>query len=202
MLPFMNIRLLLTLGLALLLSGCAQQLTAPKTPLPTYTWSQRLAVLSKIHSWNLKGAISIRDSKGANMGSFTWRQKNAAYHISISGPLGIGGIKITGGPGKVTLRKSAKEVYTASNPEQLMQQRLGWQFPLRNLTYWVRGIPAPGIPAQKKMGANMQLVALKQQGWQINFSRYQRIGNITLPSKLDLFNARLQVRIIIKNWTL
>ena len=83
-----------------------------------------------------------------------------------------------------------------------MQQRLGWQFPLRNLIYWVRGIPAPNIPAKKKMGKHMQLVALKQQGWQINFSRYQRIGNITLPSELDLFNSRLQVRIIIKNWTL
>lgn len=186
----------------LFLSGCAQFATPPKQRLPSYTWAQRLAILSNIHSWNLDGAISIQSSKGADMGSFTWRQQNATYRIALSGPLGIGGIKIQGQPGKVTLSKSAKETYSASNPEQLMQQRLGWQIPLTNLNYWVRGIPAPNMAAEKKLDKKQQLVGLKQQGWLINFSRYKQIGKITLPSKLDMYNPRLRVRIIIKRWVL
>ena len=83
-----------------------------------------------------------------------------------------------------------------------MQQVLGWQLPVTNLYFWVRGLPAPNSSASTTFDPYHHLIELEQQGWQIQYERYTAIQGIDLPSKLRLKRGQLQVKIVISSWKL
>jgi outer membrane lipoprotein LolB len=82
----------------------------------------------------------------------------------------------------------------------LFEQQLGSRLPVSSLYYWIRGLPVPGIEAQKQLDAFHRITVLSQQGWRIEYSRYSSINQIDLPSKMILNNSALNVKIIINQW--
>ncbi len=130
-----------------------------------------------------------------------WQQQKRDYQVSLFGPFGVGRTTLNGTPTALTLLAAGKE-YKAQTPERLMQQVLGWQLPVTNLYFWVRGLPAPNSPASTTFDAYHHLIELKQQGWQIQYERYTAIQGIDLPSKLRLKSGQLQVKLVISSWKL
>ena len=192
------------LCLTSILSGCA---TLPNSQLPLnqhLSWQDRQNSLQKAIEWNIEGAIAAQMPQKSFSATINWDQSHLKnqYSINLFGPLGIGTVIIQRQHNTTILKDSNQQTYLASNPEQLIQQHLGWQLPVSNLYYWIRGLPAPNIPAKKQFDHYNHLTCLQQQGWQVKYLQYTMVNNIDLPSKIFLKFGDLQLRIVINHWKL
>jgi outer membrane lipoprotein LolB len=192
-----------------LLAGCAslQPEYQPGTKVPTapplLNWEVYEQTLRSIQSWQVKGKIGVRVPDDAISASINWQQYPESYSIYLSGPLGQGSTWIRGENGQVTLTRGNQAALSASTPEALMQNNLGWSLPISELHYWVRGISSPNSPViTKQHGVDGELIALQQQGWTLNFERYQNVGSWFLPGKLTAQQGDLKLTLSIKEWNL
>lgn len=191
--------------IAFSLTGCSTlQGTFERAPqAPTnqaLSSTQRSTQLSHYNSWTTSGSVSISYQNKTDIGSFVWRQDGLDYDFRTYGPLNAASIRIEGRPGHATLWKNVNTPRTASSPEALMQQELGWFLPLSNLRFWSRGLVAPGVAARKSYDQYGHLKMLQQQGWLINYQRYQAVGNLDLPRNIVMTSGDLRVKIIFKRW--
>jgi outer membrane lipoprotein LolB len=197
---------ILTLFFSILwLSGCAslttEQTTTTNTNKPL-TWESRAQTLSSVQTWDMSALIAIRNNSKKNnlTANMQWQQTPASYSILLFGPLGTGSAKLTGTRHHVALETSDGKVFTAPTPEALLAQQTHWDLPVSNLYYWIRGLPVPNLPSQKRFDDSNHLVELQQQGWQIQFLRYAPSNQIDLPRKIFLVNPELNVKIVINEW--
>jgi outer membrane lipoprotein LolB len=176
----------------LLLAGCAT------TPVPRS--SESAAALS---AWQLNGRMSLTRGEEGWHASLHWQQQADSYFLRVSGPLGQGGFQLSGDSRGVVLVDADGQTFAARDADALLVQVTGWQLPVMGLRYWVRGVPAPGggeaLTSRNEAG---QLSRLVQSGWTINYDRYQIVGDISLPDKLQLVSDDISVRIIIDKWEL
>lgn len=190
-----------TLGISVMLSGCTSLsvLSVAHAPFHKQSWQQRRHALTRIRSWNIDGAFSIRQMNKSTIASYIWQQRGNSYNIRIHSSLDIYTADIAGRPNYVTLQRSNQQRFSARTPEQLMQKQLGWHLPISSLYYWMRGLPAPG-KYQAKFDTFGHLIYLQQAGWQIQFSNYISVGKVDLPRTLQLNSERFAVKIVIKHW--
>jgi outer membrane lipoprotein LolB len=161
------------------------------------TWQIRR---SKLQNWQIKGTFSIKTPDQAFSASLFWQQNFKNYFLRLFGPLGIGTIYINGQPNHVVLQTNKKQSLSAQNPEQLLQQQLGWHLPISSLYYWIRGLPTPNMIAIKQFDQYHRLTYLKQQGWEIHYLEYVNAKGICLPSKIFLDHKIMHIRLFIKEW--
>jgi outer membrane lipoprotein LolB len=199
---FLKITLLLLA--CMLLAACVSMrpatISAQNKKIP---WSRRKFDLNQITAWKLSGAVAVKLPSKAFTASLNWRQKNTGrYTLNLFGPLGVGAVVLNGEPGEVILQNSSGQKFMAATPEQLLRDHMGWSLPVSNLYYWVRGLPAPGLPDKIKLDQFGHLKTLQQQGWIINYLRYTAVGKNDLPSKIEMNNKRMSVKIVISSWSL
>lgn len=158
--------------------------------------------LLAIECWELSGKLGIRTPEEAHGIWMQWRQQRADYEMRLSGPLGVGGAEISGGPGRVEMRVSEDQVLTGTSPEALVERELGWRLPLSSLIYWVRGVRAPGPIGQQRLNDQNLLAELNQHGWLLEFLAYSQMPeNLpALPAKVRLTHQDLKVTVVIKDW--
>ena len=113
--------------------------------------------------------------------------------------MGQGGARSEGDNNGITIDVAGEEPLWAATPELLMEQTLGWQFPVRDLPYWIRGIPAPGHPFELSMD-QQHLQKLVQNNWEINYLRFTNRNGYLLPEKLIISRNDLRLTIIAKEW--
>ena len=195
-------KILLLSAIFLLLTACATQ-PASHAPLnESLPWATRVTQLQAITQWTLMGAVTLNTPKERTTASLNWKQNNQHYTLILFGPLGMGSLELQGKPGTVILKSAGKPTRQATTPEALMKEALGWSLPVRNLYYWVRGLPAPHVPATKTFDAYHHLTKLRQQGWTIKYLRYTAVNGIDLPSKISLQTPRIGAKITIAHWQL
>lgn len=203
-----RIRLLLSIFFPLFIISCTTitpTTTVSTTQTPAVTtqatsWKERQAQLERIQSWRLSGKIAVRTPKDSGSASVNWAQNGSRYTISLMGPFGANGMKLSGQPGKVVLIAANGKQFSASSPEQLLFQQWGYRLPISDLTYWVRGLPAKGKPFNSQFDKRNRLVRLSQTGWNVQFLSYVSKGNIELPDKIFIYSPSLDTKIIIYNW--
>jgi len=176
----------------LLLAGCAT------TPVPGSSQSA-----AAITAWQLNGRVSLtRGEEGWHAGLY-WQEQPDAFYLKVSGPLGQGGFQLNGDDRGVVLVDADGQTFTARDADALLVQVTGWRLPVRGLRYWIRGLPEPAIgKARLTRDDAGQLVRLEQSGWTVNYQRYQSVGGVLLPDKLQLLHADIAVRIIVDQWEL
>lgn len=192
---------ILVVALIASLSGCSMFAKKPDPAFnKTLSSKSRSQQLNSLRYWNVSGAISLRHQNKTDIGSFNWAQKNKYYDFKTYGPLNLAGIRIEGQPGRVTLWKNTKDPRYAQTPEELMSKELGWYLPLSSFLYWGRAIPAPGIPSEKTYDKYGHLSTLQQQGWSIQFTKYQGVSGMDLPRTMILDHQNLHAKIVFKRW--
>ena len=183
--------------------------SSTQTQAPAPAWTQRKTALNTWNHWHMQGALSVRAGKESAMGRFTWQQNAQQYTLHVRGPLGIGGLHLTGNAQSVTLTPANGKTVHAKNAERLMQQNLGWSVPLAYFRYWVRGLPAPA-PAPRGTNAQFdrshRLTTFTQAGWHITLSGFSapRPPNnpaLELPTHMQfVWPDRVSVTINVQRW--
>lgn len=180
-------KLLLLTGLLLLLSACSSQ---PNLPSATAD----LKPNAQLWHWQAQGRIAFANKKNNHSANLDWQQDGYNYQLQLFGPLGQGSARLEGKPFKVTLTTSDGKQVEASSPEQLLTENSGWELPLSNMVYWIRGITAPGN--HQKIDEQTFI----QNGWKVEWRRFSQVGKYQLPSLLVAEKDSLSFRLAINKW--
>lgn len=193
-LPFLALHALL---------GCA---SAPEVvPLEQIEsgWDIRREALLGIDRWTLSGRVAIQLEDEAWSANMDWRQTSDLYLLDFYGPLGQGRLQLKGDAASVTARSGDGKETSARSAEALIYQELGWTLPVSGLRYWVRGVPAPQLPAAVvSLDEVGRLAHLEQAGWSIDYSAYEDDDGVDMPRRMRLNNGTLFVRLVVDSWTL
>lgn len=187
-----------TVALALL-AGCAVEPPAPNIAREQGDWSQQHQRLADLTDWQLAGKIAFRSPNQNRSANLDWHQNNQHYVITVSGPFGVGRNTLDGKPGNVTLENSDGK-YSASTPEQLMEQQLGWSLPVSSLDNWVRGLKAPDSKGEFTYDSKGYPSTLKQDGWTIEYKQWSYADGYWLPGRLRLQYGDITVTFVITQW--
>ena len=185
---------------AMALSACSS-LAPPATK--NSIWAQQSQQLEKLTHWKLRGRVNVRYDNESQTPRIQWQHKNRAYQVRLWGTFNAGNTLIQGEPGSVTLNQNDKHL-TASSPEELILQQLGYELPISYLEFWIKGLPAPGSPAKLVFNDLNQLMEFKQAGWVVALSDLRDYNGLALPRRVDIVRSEddARLRFVGLNWTL
>ncbi|MCP5206096.1 MAG: outer membrane lipoprotein LolB [Hahellaceae bacterium] len=188
------------------MSGCATKpeynLAVDKTPPPQ--WEVRRAQLYTLTSWRIIGKIGVKqpdqnDSAVINR----WQQIEDNFIIDLSSSiLGMGATQLVGNPEMLQISKSDGETIVSDTPESLLYQQLGWSLPLKQLPFWIKGVPSPKFTQSVMFTEQGDPAKFRESGWSIDASRFDTTGDFRLPGKIKLTNGDVTIIVIINEWHL
>ncbi|NLQ19026.1 outer membrane lipoprotein LolB [Marinomonas sp. M1K-6] len=191
----MTYRSLCILAFTALLSACSSKPTGPITPPP--------ASIDAISKWETSGRVGIRTQNDALSGNFNWQKDPTTFSLNIVGPFGQGATKLNKTPDGMVSLAYEDTVVTGRNPATLLQQELGWEFPVKQVTYWIRGLADPSSYARITKTADSHLPAtIEQDGWLITYHNFTKVDGLSLPQKMQVSNPPFRVNLIINQWTI
>ncbi len=179
----------------LLLAGCAQLPHTP--PLPDVS-GQTLPPPSSFH---LEGRVSVRTEDQSFSGGIRWKHDPVGDEILLSSPLGQGVAELRREGGQVTLKSAEGRTYHASSGEELLDSLLGVRLPVDGMVHWLCAHPRPGSPYQLERNGEGRVARLTQDGWRLEYGRYQVHGERWLPGRI--FARRdetLEFRLVVDAW--
>ncbi len=195
-------RLLLKLPLALtatLMIACSTQTYQPTTAV--VNWEQHVRQLQQLDTWLLNGKLGYRDSREGGSAWVNWAQQQDTFELKLNGPFGAGATYISGHKSHAELQRAGHEKITAVSPGALTKELFGWQWPIEQLQFWVRGIPSPGTQSDSlSHNPDGTLAQLYQSNWQLQFSGYQQVDGWLLPNKIKGQHGDYKFTLVIKNW--
>ena len=186
----------------MLLSGCAVH--GPVTErVAQDVWQQHQVSLLALTDWGFDGRVVIGDGRTSTKMALHWQQQQEQFDIRLMSFFGQQQARfqgVNGGP--VTLLRPGQPPLQAAGAMLLMQQELGWALPLAGLRYWVVGVPVPGRPADWGVDSLGRLEWLEQDGWRVEFARYQMVAGMAMPRKIRLYHESLRARLVLDSWQL
>ena len=183
----------------LLISACA---TRQSIELPVIDdWDSRQAILASLGEWEFSGRIGVSAGDDGFIGNLRWMQDDDAFRAIVSGPLGIGTVRLDGDGNSVVLTDKNGVRTVLEDAETDLYLRYGWTIPVASLRYWALGIPDPSLPARTEIDDDGQLLRLDQGNWTVRITRYQEGGGQLMPSLLSAGNSNTKVRLVIHKWS-
>jgi outer membrane lipoprotein LolB len=182
-----------------LLGACSFTNQQPSTGVSN--WDQHIYSLEQLDQWQIEGKLGYRDKNDGGSAWLNWQQKQESFNVTLNGPFGTGTTKIIGAENYAQLQRAGHEHITATSPSALTEFLFGWQWPVEQLQFWVKGIPAPDVPKQSfSHNTDGTLALLKQSNWTLKFSNYKKTGNWVLPGKIKGQNGDYHFTLVVKNW--
>ncbi len=190
--------IVLSAGMAVL-SSCAVQ---RGVELPVLSdWETRQQVLGAMSDWGFSGRIGVSAGEEGFNGALRWHQVNDGFSATVSGPLGVGTLRISGVGGRVTIIGADGVETELNDAEADLRAMYGWTIPVASLRYWALGIPDPASPAVTEVGENGQLLSLEQGGWRVDIRQYREAGGQPMPRRMNAVNGDAKVRLVIDHWS-
>lgn len=181
-----------------LVAGCASR---PVTQLPELDdWEVRKQVLGVADDWEFSGRIAVSAGEDGFNGKIRWAQKDDTFQATVSGPLGIGTVRLEGEGRRAVLTDKDGVRTELQNVEEELLYRYGWTIPAKSLRYWALGIPDPAENAQTVLNDDNLLASLEQGGWTLKVSSYRIDSGQSMPNRLSANNSSTRVRIVIDKW--
>lgn len=188
----------LTLAAVLLLAGCASQ---PRV-LSGEEWSARQVELLALEAWKVTGRVAVAvDGRGASA-SLDWRQAGSTSDVWLRGPFGSGALRIVMNGDELVLEDGRGGRLAGEEAHRYLLEQLGTDLPFAALRFWLLGVPAPGEPSVERFDADGRLASFRQDGWQVDIPRYQRVGDGALPARLAASDGAVRVKLAVGEWNL
>lgn len=182
-----------------LASGCAVRKSLELPDLGD--WESRQSLLRELDEWTFNGRIGVVSGDDGFSGSLRWAQDGDNFEATVSGPLGIGTVRLEGDGHRVQLTDKDGNVTALDDAERDLYLRYGWTIPVRSLRYWALGIPDPELPAETELGDDGQLEHLVQGGWRVDITRYGEGGGQAMPTRLKAASEQASVKLAIHKWS-
>lgn len=175
--------------LTLLCSACKLQ----PTPQKIIDQKTRTNYLTKMQTWQTSGKIAIVEkNKHVNV-SYTWHQQNEAFKLRFYSPFTVDSVTISG--------NGQQHRVVSHDSEGDKEIRLEQDLPIAELSWWIKGLPAPHLAIDAvKYDRYNQLQQLRQGGWYVEYQSYHTEHTISLPEKLLLIKDDTKVKLYVRDW--
>ncbi len=186
-------------AIPLLFASCASAPPAAESG----DWPRQRESLEALDAWQFRGRVNVRYQNESHTPRILWRQRQRTYDIRLWGSFNAGNTRIIGDPEGVTL-ESDGEVLSAATPEDLIHEQLGYELPVSQLEYWIKGLPAPGGEAELLFNERDQLAGIWQQGWSISYPDPRQYGELNLPGEIEVLRSAddVRLRFVGMRWSL
>jgi len=187
------------IAVALLAGGCATTPPADSTD----DWPTRRDALQTLDQWTLNGRIAVAAGDDGFSGGFDWLQRGASADIELGGPMGGSAMRIHVEGDKLVVSVGGG-TYADDDARQFIAGHFGpgQSLPIAEMRYWLVGVPAPGSPHDETLGDDRRLSSLIQSGWQIRYDRYEPVGALALPARMEMTTEGLRLRVAVSDWRL
>lgn len=196
---FRNLALLISIALLAACSNLHQRETLELGG-DTQAWQVHRQSVEPLQAWLINGKLGVRAPQESGSGTLYWEQEGERYDIRLSGPLGRGATQLQGDNRGIVLDIAGQPTLYADSAEELLEQQIGWRLPVEHLLWWVRGLPAPDSPSRLQLDTESRLARLNQSGWTIEYSRYQTVGDLQLPQRMQLSGHDVLLTLVVTNW--
>lgn len=182
----------------MLLTSCAD---VSKQPSNAPNWNQRVAQLLVLTRWSASGKLAIRTKAQSQSAGFNWQQDDHSTHILLTGPLGLGATSIDSDRHTLKISRDGDTETFDMSSGLADEATIGWNLPLQELPFWIRGLPYPEAPIEGQIIQQSLLQQLQQQGWTITYENYASFDRLTLPTRITIERNDTRARLIIRNWS-
>ena len=151
--------------LVLALSACATApLSRESNAERQAAYDARSAGISTWTRWGFKGRLSMDDGTDGGSGQLDWLTEGKESRLDFRGTLGRGAWRLSMGPHSATLQRADGSRVEAESVEELVLGEVGWRLPVEALSWWVRGLRAPGVAERIELDEAGRIVRLDQAG--------------------------------------
>ncbi len=167
------------------------------------TLEQRQADLNSMVDWGLRGRISVKSGKEGVNASLVWKQLAQQYELRLSGSLGFGGIRITQAPGEAVIFQNGEKPLYGLLADELLLWETGLNIPLRNLPYWLKGLPGGGHQVEfDEFGRMRSLLYLDAYDivWHAKLERYRSVEGRQLPVRIRVEGGGFLIKLNTDQW--
>jgi outer membrane lipoprotein LolB len=185
----------------LVLAGCAPvPVRHPGTAAQLAAQAARERMLGARDEWGLHARFAASDGDRGGSGSLDWSQHGERYRFTLRAPITGKTVELEGGPGGAVLSGAGREPLAGRSAGEVLNAEFGWNVPVADLAWWVRGLRAPGTPAILTFGANGLPATLDQDGWHVDYRDWYAERSPPLPLKVNASRDPYSVRLSIQQW--
>ena len=190
----MNFRIYPFAFLLIFVSGCASNQSLRKID------PARAIPLSDLNHWQLNARVAITTPQDNVTASLNWQKDQSLFDFLLSGAFGVTVAHLIQEEGKATLEIPDTDKLSHYDAEQLLQQTLGWDFPIDALSYWVKGLPSGKPGEQVSYNDKGQISKINLEQWQIDFSKYRLYQGYLLPKMIKATHPKISLKVVAKKW--
>ena len=110
-------------------------------------------------------------------------------------------------PTGATIRQAGQTPRSATDPNALAQQALGWPLPVAGLRDWLQGFANDTSGKRVSASSDNTAVINTDDGWQLQYASWEPAvtGAGTRPKRIDLTRTTIEagqvsIRIVIDTW--
>lgn len=190
---------LLLLGLmAVFLAACAA-----REHRPAGAWlSEREALFAAHPVWSVSGRMGLSDGVRGGSLAFDWQANGDVHELSLRTVAGGRQWRLAFGPDGAILEGSGIDRMWAPDPDPLVEAAVGWPVPVRDMAWWIRGLPPPAADAGMFFAADGSLARVESTPWTMEYQRFDSTGQALMPSRLQAESGRYRVRVVLRDWLL
>jgi len=183
--------------LAMQLFACAS-LTPVGGSLENISAERNKRAVLAMKNWSLIGRLSVRNEKESWLSRLEWQHSVADDVLIISTSLGGVHARLRFAASRVYLTESDGVVRELSWGE--LESLLGYVPPVRQLNYWLRGLPDPSRPISKDKWLTGGAREFTQDDWQIKLERMSESSGVFLPKKVTTIGQGTKVKLVVEQW--
>jgi outer membrane lipoprotein LolB len=185
----------------LILAACAPvPVRKPGTATQLAAQAAREQMLGAQRDWSLDGRFSASYGQHGGSGGIAWQQNGQQYEFTLRAPVTGKTVQLSGGPNGAVLTGAGRQPLTGRDAGEVLNAEFGWDVPVADLAWWVRGLRAPGRPAILTFGANGLPATLDQDGWHVDYRDWYAERSPPLPRKVYASRDPYTVRVMIEQW--
>ncbi len=181
----------------LLAAGCAT-----REPRPEGEWlAERQAWFAGHPGWSVSGRLGLSDGDRGGTLSMRWRAEGERHEVLLRTVAGGRQWRLDMEPGHAVLTGSDIGTLVGPDPDALVEQAVGWPIPVRWMSRWLRGLPAPA-GATARYAEDGALAGLEWQEWSLAFQRWRELdgSGVLLPARVEARNPPYRVRAALSGW--
>ena len=168
----------------LILAACAPvPVRKPGTATQLAAQAAREQMLGAQRDWSLDGRFAASDGQHGGSGGIAWQQNGQQYEFTLRAPVTGKTVQLSGGPNGAVLTGAGRQPLAGRDAGEVLNAEFGWDVPVADLAWWVRGLRAPGRPAILTFGANGLPATLDQDGWHVDYRDWYAERSPPLPSR-------------------
>lgn len=167
--------------------------------------AERQAKLAALTEFSFDGGLGVWTDEQSVSARIQWQQSDDRLDVQLTGPLGIGDIKLVDTGDNATVSRGGKVISAGPSIDKLLQDTLGLTapVPVQQLKRWVIGVPGNATSfvadAQDKL-SSLRFTDDQGTRWQARFLRYTNLDGLELPSLITASGGPYSVRLLLKNW--